>query len=130
MDKYSYLSNATPEYLDNLYKDFKSKPESVDLEFQKFFEGFDFATLNYNGNGKSGAVSADEFKVYSLINAYRQKGHLKALTNPIRPRKDRMPNLELADFALADKDLDTKYSIGSEIGMPNATLREIIDRLK
>jgi len=127
MDKYSYLSNATPEYLENLYRDFKKSPESVDIEFQKFFEGFDFATLNYNG--KSSGVSADEFKVFSLINAFRQKGHFKSTTNPIRPRLDRHPNLELSDFGLTDKDLDTKFSIGSKIGLPNATLREIWDRL-
>ena len=46
MDKYSYLANATPEYLENLYSDFKSKPDSIDPEFRKFFEGFDFAQIN------------------------------------------------------------------------------------
>ena len=127
MDKYTYLSNATPEYLDNLYKDFKTKPESVDIEFQKFFEGFDFASTNYNG--KSAGVSADEFKVFSLINGFRQKGHFKSTTNPIRPRLDRHPDLELADFGLSEKDLDTKFSIGAEIGLPNASLRDIWDKL-
>jgi 2-oxoglutarate dehydrogenase E1 component len=129
MDKYSYLSNATPEYFENLYQDFKTKPESVDLEFQKFFEGFDFATRTYNGKPASAGVSADEFKVFSLITAYRNKGHLKAVTNPIRPRIDRHPDLELSDFGLTDKDLDKKFSIGSEIGLPNATLSDIIAKL-
>ena len=127
MDNYSFLSNATPEYLENLYSDFKTKPESVDIEFKKFFEGFDFATINYNG--KSAGVSVNEFKVYALIDAYRRKGHLQAHTNPIRPRKDRNANLSLADFGLSEKDLDTKFSIGSEIGLPNGTLREIVDKL-
>jgi 2-oxoglutarate dehydrogenase E1 component len=49
MDNYTYLSNATPEYLENLYRDFKTNPTSVDTDFRKFFEGFDFATINYNG---------------------------------------------------------------------------------
>ena len=128
MDNYSYLSNATPEYLENLYKDFKNDPGSVDVEFKKFFEGFDFASLNYNG--KAAGVSADEFKVYALITAYRNKGHLRARTNPIRPRIDRHPDLNLGDFGLTEKDLDTKYSIGSEIGLNNATLREIVDKLQ
>ena len=127
MDNYSFLSNATPEYLENLYSDFKTKPESVDIEFKKFFEGFDFATINYNG--KSAGVSVNEFKVYALIDAYRRKGHLQAHTNPIRPRKDRNANLSLADFGLSEKDLDTKFNIGSEVGLPNGTLREIVDNL-
>lgn len=129
MDKYSYLSNATPEYIENLYRDFKSDPASVDGEFKKFFEGFDFASVNYNGKATAG-VSADEFKVYSLINAYRQRGHYKSDTNPIRPRFDRKPNLELADFGLTDKDLDRKFAIGAEIGLENGSLREIVEKLK
>ena len=128
MDNYSYLSNATPEYLENLYQDFKTNPGSVDIEFKKFFEGFDFASQNYNG--KAIGVSADEFKVYALITAYRNKGHLRARTNPIRPRLDRHADLDLADFGLTEKDLDSKFSIGSEIGLPNATLRDIVAKLQ
>ena len=128
MDNYSYLSNATPEYLENLYKDFKTNPGSVDIEFKKFFEGFDFASQNYNG--KATGVSADEFKVYALITAYRNKGHLRARTNPIRPRLDRHADLDLTDFGLTEKDLDSKFSIGSEIDLPNATLRDIVAKLQ
>ena len=128
MDKYSYLANATPEYLENLYKDFKSKPDSVDPEFRKFFEGFDFAQINYNGKG--GTLSNDELKVYSLIQAYRIDGHLIARTNPLKPRKDRHANLELENFGLGQKDLEKKFSCGSEIGLPNATLNDIIAKLR
>jgi 2-oxoglutarate dehydrogenase E1 component len=85
MDKYSYLTNATPEYLENLYKDFKNNPDSVEADFKKFFEGFDFATLNYNG--KAQTFSSDEFKVYNLIEAYRRRGHLIANTNPLKAQK-------------------------------------------
>ncbi len=127
MDNYSFLTNATPEFLENLYYDFKKDSTSVDPEFRKFFEGFDFASLNFNG--KSTSVSADEFKVYNLILAYRNKGHLIANTNPIKKRKDRKANLELADFGLTEKDLTRKFTIGSEIGLPNATLADIIARL-
>lgn len=130
MDKYSYLSNATPEYIENLYLDFKANPNSVDADFKKFFEGFDFAAASYNGNGKSSAVSLDEFKVYQLINDYRNKGHLIATTNPLKPRKDRRANLELEHFGLGEKDLQKKFQIGSEIGLPNATLQEILTKLQ
>ena len=93
MDKYTYLANATPEYLENLYRDFKSKPDSVDPEFRKFFEGFDFAQITYSG--KATTASTDEWKVYALIDGYRRKGHLTAHTNPIKPRKDRHANRKL-----------------------------------
>lgn len=127
MDNYSFLTNATPQFLENLYNDFKKDSTQVDPEFRKFFEGFDFATLNFSG--KQGSFSADEFKVYNLITAYRNKGHLIANTNPIKPRKNRNANLELEHFGLSDKDLDKKFSIGAEIGLPNGTLKDIIARL-
>lgn len=130
MDKYSYLSNATPEYIENLYLDFKSNPNSIDEEFKKFFEGFEFASTSFNGNGKATSVSLDEFKVYKLINDYRNKGHLLSTTNPLMPRKDRQPNLELSDFGLSEKYLEKRFQIGSEIGLPNGTLQEILAKLK
>ncbi|MBK8660088.1 MAG: 2-oxoglutarate dehydrogenase E1 component, partial [Bacteroidetes bacterium] len=97
-------------------------------DFRKFFEGFDFATLNYNGKGNT--VSMDELKVYKLIDAYRRKGHLIADTNPIKKRKDRKAYLDLVNFGLAEKDLDRKFAVGSELGLTNATLNEIIEKLK
>lgn len=130
MDSYSYLSNATPEYIENLYNDFKTKPESVETEFRKFFEGFDFAQLNYNGKGKGGSLSTDELKVYRLIEAYRRKGHLVANTNPLKPRKDRNAQLDLANFGLGDADLAKKFAVGSELGLNNPTLAEILAKLK
>lgn len=128
MTSYSFLSNATPEYIENLYRDFKSNPDSVDIEFKKFFEGFDFATAN--SNGKAAGVSLDEIKVFQLIEAYRVKGHLIARTNPLKPRKDRHANLALENFRLNEKDLEKKFSIGSEIGLPNGTLNEILTKLQ
>lgn len=128
MDSYTYLSNATPQFLENLYHDFKANPASVDADFRKFFEGFDFATLNYNGKGNT--VSLDELKVYKLIDAYRRKGHLIADTNPIKKRKDRKAFLDLVNFGLSEKDLERKFAVGSEIGLANATLGEIIKKLQ
>jgi 2-oxoglutarate dehydrogenase E1 component len=36
-----------------------------------------------------------EIRAYRMILGYRNKGHLLAKTNPIRPRKDRGANIEL-----------------------------------
>ncbi|MFM7400881.1 MAG: 2-oxoglutarate dehydrogenase E1 component, partial [Bacteroidota bacterium] len=50
--------------------------------------------------------------------------------NPLKPRKNRFPRLELSDYGLSEADLDTRFAAGFEIGMPNAALRDIIDRLR
>ncbi|MCY7409395.1 MAG: hypothetical protein LH473_03920, partial [Chitinophagales bacterium] len=43
MNSFSYINNADPAYIESLYQDFKKDPSSVDVEWKKFFEGFDFA---------------------------------------------------------------------------------------
>ena len=101
----SYIFNAHPAYIEAKYNDFKSDPASVDDEMQKFFEGFDLAISSFSNAGLAAGVSPKELQVYALVEAYRAKGHLIANTNPIRPRKDRQPHLDLADFGLTEDDL-------------------------
>jgi len=49
---------------------------------------------------------------------------------PIRPRRDRKPHLELSDFGLTNADLKKSFKVGKELGLGEATLEQIIDRLK
>lgn len=138
MKDFSYITSSHPAYIERLYQDYVQNPTNVDPDLKKFFEGFDFAISNVNGNGKpavNGSVAVDstqlskEFSVYQLIQAYRKKGHLVAKTNPIRPRKDRRANLELSYFGLGDADLKTTFEAGKFIGLGKATLQAIVDRL-
>lgn len=137
MKDFSYITNSHPSFIENLYQDFVKDPNSVDPDLKKFFEGFDFAvssgSMSTSGvaapAGDSAAV-AKEFSVYQLIEAYRKKAHLISNTNPIRPRKDRQANLELKYFGLTDADLNTNFQAGQFIGMPGASLKSIIARLK
>ncbi len=107
MKDLQYITNSSPSFIESLYQDFVKDPQSVDPEFKKFFEGFDFAlTQGKNGNGQAhrfqrnclikpadGVDWKKELGAYRLILGYRNKGHLIAKTNPIRPRKDRGANL-------------------------------------
>jgi 2-oxoglutarate dehydrogenase E1 component len=142
MKDFSYITNSHPAYIESLYKDFVQNPESVDQEYRKFFEGFDFA-INQPGNGQAVMAPtagqersvdanqiAKELSVYNLILAYRKKGHLIAKTNPIRERKDRGARLDIKYFGLADADLQQRFEAGKFIGLNNATLQQIIERLR
>jgi 2-oxoglutarate dehydrogenase, E1 component len=144
MKDFSYITNSSPAFIENMYKEFVANPESVDVEFRKFFEGFDFAVTNglaaQNGtsytsqNGTSSGSGKSEWRkelaVYRLILGYRNKGHLLAHTNPIKKRKDRGANLELSFYGLSEADLDTKFEVGSSIGLGTATLRDILAHLQ
>src|SRR5215204_4642577 len=148
MKDFSYITHSHPAYIENLYKDFVLNPESVDPDYRKFFEGFDFAiSSTQNGNGTNGKVAeapllsqplitvdtsqlSKEFAVYSLILAYRRKGHLLAKTNPIRERKNRVANLDLKYFGLSDADLQQSFAAGQFIGLGSTSLQNIISKLQ
>ncbi len=137
MKDYSFVTSSSPAYIESLYSDFTQNPDGVDPEWKKFFEGFDFAMANGKAPSKAAsngiAIPKDqlgkELCVYSLINAFRKRGHLIATTNPIRSRKDRKPELSLSDVGLSDADLDTKFYAGKNIGLENETLRTILEKL-
>ncbi len=141
MDKYSYIANADTVVIENLYQQYTENPNSVDASWQKFFEGFDFQINKFGSNGhtksngtgtslSTSGASEKEIQVRNLIFEYRRRAHLKSKTNPVRERKDRKPRLELSNFNLSDSDLDTVFVAGAEIGLQNATLRQIIDKLE
>jgi 2-oxoglutarate dehydrogenase E1 component len=140
MKDFSYITNSHPAYIEGLYQDFIQNPDKVDPEYRKFFEGFDFAISNGSSNGHAVPATAEggiavnklskEFAVYQLIQAYRKKGHLVASTNPIRPRRDRHANLDIKFYGLQENDLNESFLAGQFIGLANATLQTIIDRLQ
>ena len=138
MKDFSYITNSHPAFIEGLYQDFLSNPESVDPDLRKFFEGFDFAVAgNYSASQATvdgaSAASVDwmkEIKVYRLILGYRNKGHLIAKTNPIRTRKDRGANLDLSFFGLSDADLNTVYQAGNLVGLGATTLKNILNHLQ
>lgn len=130
MKNFSYLSNSHPEYIENLYETYRSNPESVDTEYRKFFDGFDYALDSGMEDNYAGGNIQDEFKVALLIEAYRNYGHLIADTNPIRARKDRHANLDIENFGLSTPDLKKTFAAGSLTGQGAATLEEIITHLE
>src|SRR6187397_2068059 len=145
MKDFQYITSQHPAFVENLYQDFVKDPASVDPEFRKFFEGFDFAIASgkptTNGNGaaikeaspavtESGIDWKRELGVYRMILGYRNKGHLIAKTNPIRKRRDRGANLNLEFFDFTEADLDKTFNAGNLIGLGTTTLKNIIAHLE
>lgn len=140
MDQFSYIANADTAVISDLYDAYLQDPNSVDTSWQSFFKGFDFHASWAEANGEGVAAGSSngtvdktviqkEMSVISLIKAFRSRGHLLAKTNPVRPRKDRRPRLELKDYALSDADLDTVFQAGNFLGIGPATLRKIMESL-
>ncbi|HEX5000946.1 MAG TPA: 2-oxoglutarate dehydrogenase E1 component, partial [Bacteroidia bacterium] len=130
MDKFTYLGNADPATIEDLYRQYLSNPSSVDAGWQKFFEGFEFSRKNFNDTpGKIPENVQKEFAVLNLINGYRMRGHLFTKTNPVRERRKYSPTNDIENFGLSDADNDTVFVAGNEIGMGPATLRDIVAAL-
>ncbi len=131
MDRFSYLHAADPGAVEELYKKFLEDPDSIDVSWRQFFDGFEFARKHYPvGKKREEAVYPSEFKVINLINGYRQRGHLFTRTNPVRTRRKYTPTLDIENFGLSQTDLDQTFEAGHEIGIGKATLRQILDHLQ
>ncbi len=153
MKDLQYITNSSPAFIESLYQDFVKDPQSVDPEYKKFFEGFDFA-LTQGKNGVSALPAAGssaipvngaangqmktsdgvdwkkELGAYRMILGYRNKGHLIAKTNPLRPRKDRGANLDLGFYGFTEEDLDKNFFAGNLIGLGTTSLRKVLEHLQ
>ncbi|MBC8032924.1 MAG: 2-oxoglutarate dehydrogenase E1 component [Chitinophagaceae bacterium] len=148
MKDFSYITSSSPAFIEGLYQDFVQNPDSVDPEFRRFFEGFDFAISNgkpavngtvvsSNGTIASHPVSTGsdidwkkEIAAYRLILGYRNKGHLLAKTNPIRARKDRGANIDLSFYGFTEADMEKEFQAGNMIGLGVTSLRNILNHLQ
>ncbi|HHZ78095.1 MAG TPA: 2-oxoglutarate dehydrogenase E1 component [Candidatus Lambdaproteobacteria bacterium] len=141
MNPLSYLNNADIGAFEGLYQQYQQDPKSVDPEWRNFFEGFEFSKEDYTqvSANKTDAGLPENFvpeqfqkelAVSNLIGAYRQRGHMFAKTNPVRPRRKHDGPIDLENFGLSVADLDSEFHVGSRIGLGTATLREIYELLE
>ncbi len=145
MDRFSFLNAAHTDFFAELYDQYLENPDSVEPSWRSFFQGFDFGTTTYNDESpvvQMAAVAAQpqdcslvsdqlqkEFNVLNLIEAYRTRGHLFTKTNPVRERRTYTPTLELSNFGLSEKDLNTVFDAAKAIRIQPCTLKEIIGHL-
>lgn len=129
MDNLPFAGNIDPVVIEELYQQYLSDPESVEKEWINFFRGFELAQTNFKSTIAS-AIIDKEFEVIKLIDAYRRRGHLFTQTNPVRVRRAYQPNLELKNFNLSEKDLNTEFNAGKTIGLGKTKLKTIISSLE
>lgn len=129
MNDLTFLGNSDINFVENLYQQYLTDPDSLDKSWHIFFSGFDFALKNRDTDVLSQKTSDHldkEFKVINFIQGYRKRGHLFTKTNPVRTRRKHSPTLDLINFGLDEKDLDTEFLAGKEIGIGSAKLRDIV----
>jgi 2-oxoglutarate dehydrogenase E1 component len=135
--KHSYAARPNLEFLESLYDTFKRDPSQIGEEWRLFFEGVEFGQ-GLSGDVASGSASLSaqtglshkELEVYRFINAYRDYGHFEANLNPLSDSLKSFPDLSPLAFGISESDLDSVYSVGEVVGLPGATLRQILAHLR
>ncbi len=126
MNFLDFIARANPEYVETLYRQFKSDPKSVDERWALVFAGYEFAE-------QSGARATDvgpALRVSDLVDAYRNFGHLIADLDPLGHSERSHPFLELGRFGFDDNDLRRIVSSGTFCGLDNVPLVELIGALR
>ena len=135
MDKFSFLNSAHTSFFAEMYDQYLESPDSLEPSWKAFFQGFDFGleSANITVEEKTFAVPENikkEFQVINLIDAYRKRGHLFTVTNPVRERRKYLPTLDIENFGLENSDLELVFSAGEIVGIGADKLRNIVDHLK
>lgn len=132
MDKFTFVGNGDVNAIDDLYEKYKQNPESVDIEWARFFEGVDFVKTDFEAG--DGEIIPENFqkelKVLKLIDDYRFRGHLFTRTNPVRERRKYNPTLEISNYGLEASDLELVFQAGIDVGIGAAKLKDIIKHLE
>ncbi|MBX7231920.1 MAG: 2-oxoglutarate dehydrogenase E1 component [Bdellovibrionales bacterium] len=130
LEKFSYLNRPNLEYIEGLFQQFQQQPDTLSEEWKMFFAGMEFAN-NQSIPNKGASFSSDELNVYNLIETYRTYGHLKANLDPLQFKTNSHKNFfELKNFHLNESHLQERFQVGKVLGLPEATLAEIIQFLE
>ncbi|MDX9732403.1 MAG: thiamine pyrophosphate-dependent enzyme, partial [Bdellovibrionales bacterium] len=137
-DKHTYTGRPNLEFLESLYETFQRDPSQVGEEWRLFFEGVEFgqglapreaSPVSASLSAQTG-LSSKDLEVYRFINAYRDYGHFEANLNPLSDNVKIYPELSMPNFGLKESDLDVVFNVGEVVGLPGATLREILAHLR
>lgn len=134
----SWLAGANQSYIEQLYEDFLTDPDSVDAVWRTMFqqlpgtgvkpEQFHSTTREYfrrlakdasryTSSVSDPAINSKQVKVLQLINAFRFRGHQHANLDPLGLwKQDRVSDLDPAFHDLTDADFQESFNVGSFAG--------------
>jgi 2-oxoglutarate dehydrogenase E1 component len=113
--------------IESAYQRWLVDPASVDEGWRCFLEGFELGVAR-----SETPTPADHSQtgVFRLIYRYRDLGHFLARLDPLSDPRTSYPQLQLSEVGLDDSDLDRVFDTSLFVGMPRATLRELLAALR
>lgn len=149
----SYLAGANQSYIEQIYEDFLTDPDSVDDSWRSIFQQLPTSGLpseqlhsqmrdyfrrlakdpaRYSSSISDPQTDAKQVKVLQLINAFRFRGHQQANLDPLGLwQRDRVPDLDPAYHNLTGTDFEQTFNVGSfAIGKETMKLGDLYAALK
>lgn len=149
----SYLSGANQSWIEQLYEDFLTDPDSVDANWRSTFQQLPgtgvkpdqfhsqtreyFRRLAKDASRYSSTISdpdtnVKQVKVLQLINAYRFRGHQHANLDPLGLwQQDKVADLDPSFHDLTEADFRETFNVGSfASGKETMKLGELLEALK
>ncbi|KEA51913.1 2-oxoglutarate dehydrogenase [Mangrovibacter sp. MFB070] len=149
----SYLSGSNQTWIEQLYEDFLTDPDSVDAHWRSMFQQLPgtgvrpdqfhsktrdyFRRLAKDASRYTSSITdpdtdAKQVKVLQLINAYRFRGHQQANLDPLGLwQQESVPDLSPAFHHLTEADFQESFNVGSfAIGKDTMKLGDLITALK
>lgn len=130
----SYLSGANQSWIEQLYEDFLTDPDSVDANWRSTFQQLPgtgvkpdqfhsqtreyFRRLAKDASRYSSTISdpdtnVKQVKVLQLINAYRFRGHQHANLDPLGLwQQDKVADLDPSFHDLTEADFQETFNVG------------------
>ena len=123
-----------PTFLDHLYREYQRDQSSVDPQFAQLFQELDQEDRVGGHSFAKHAIGTPEnlpkeslapgIQIYSLVQTYREFGHIIADIDPLGQGPREHPFLDLKQFGLSDADMDTVVSCEGFYGLTSGTVRE------
>lgn len=128
-----FLHSLDPLWLDDQFQRWQRDKLSVPSEWRAFFAGYEFAGEMPAGPDFSSERCQDcsrrESAVQTLIDRYRELGHLLSCTDPLSPCRISHPLLDLTAFGLTDADLQTEFATPT-FHLRRAKLEDVLANLR
>ncbi len=121
------------ETLENNFRKYRQDPESVSLQWRRFFQGMEFGATKSRLDSDDQAQSdhvLKQVKVAVLIRRFRRLGHLLACLDPLAPCPAEHPLLDYKQLGLEESDLEREFLSPEFAFMPRARLDKILELLK
>jgi len=128
-----FVNRANAEFIDQLYEQYRSDPESLEPTWRAFFAGLELGRedIEQGDDGGAAAGRPSGRSTFGLVNAYRELGHLLAKIDPLSDPPLSHPLLALEHFDFSEADLDLPCDPDGFRGEPPPkTLRELVGALR